>query len=190
MPTSDSSHGGGQNRPELPELADEHFKQPRELARDFGLCVKKIRETKARPPNSHGRGTCTTQADLAFDLHESWQRRTGENRTFDAAWVRKLEAGKVLVDMCLARCTAEALRADRDETTLLLQMAGYNGVAIVVLEDMGANLRDFEAQVAACVGQMAKGEMPLREVLHIMGLRRHVVSKEISRALRERGDLP
>src|SRR5579859_5796231 len=87
-----------------------YIKQPRVLAKEFGECFKAIRKTKLRPPRTHGRGSSLTQADVALELHDRWQYRTGEDRVVDAAWIRKLEAGKLLVPLALATCLAEAVK--------------------------------------------------------------------------------
>jgi predicted HTH domain antitoxin len=157
-----------------------------DLARAFGLCVKQIRHQKPRPSNTYGgRSEYLTQADLAYNLTLAWEHRTGEHRTLDAAWIRKLEAGETLVSLTLARSVAEALGADKDETALLLQTAGYNGVPVVVLEDLGVDTKDFEVRLAVCLEKLEQGVVPLSDVLRLIQMQRQAVSKEISRKLRE-----
>lgn len=157
--------------------------------KDFGISVEKIRKSKTRTSNPTGHSDCMTQLELAYAISDVWQRITGEDRCLDARWVRRLESGDTKVDLRLAECVAEALGATKDERMLLLQAAGYEGTLVVVVGDLGIDLREFAVHTATCIRGLEQGDIPLTEVLHVMKMQRQALSAELSRRLREKNDL-
>lgn len=161
----------------------DYLPDPWHQAITFGKVVFDIRCTKPRPVGSRGYSPHMTQPDLGVRLHEVWKLRTGEHRSFDAAWIRKLERGEIRVESRLALCVAEALSADADEKAALLQAAGFNGIAIVLLEEMGIDFESIQAMVNACLGGRDSSPISLNEVLGVIRRQRRVVRTELQRRI-------
>jgi hypothetical protein len=159
--------------------------QRREQAERFGKLVKRIRESKPRPPNSHGHSVFLTQADLAIRLHKIWKDRHHEDWPFDAAWVGRLERGQVLVDGEFARCVTEALEATRDERTLLMAAVEFNTLPEDVLEDLDIPVHDLPIRICVYIDQVARGESNWEDLLHVVHQLKGVVREEIVRKLRD-----
>lgn len=126
-----------------------------------------------------------TQADLAHKLTLAWERNKHEYRIFDSTWIRKLESGeaRTSITLELAWSIAEALSASKSETALLLHSAGYNGVALVLLEDLvdHVNAADFVVRIMACFPKLKQKAIPLDDVLHIVEMQMEAVRAEMSR---------
>lgn len=190
---SDIEHTRERLEEYLGEALENYLLSPQERNRLFGDWVKRIRRSKGRLPDSvgpqkpmsqkgrlpahAGRQRTMSQATLATRCTLVWWRMFNEVRSWDARWVRKLEAGKVELNQRLVACLMVALRATEYEAAMLLELAGYSGWMALLASRLGTR--------STILPDLQDNALPYDpdERAKLLEIRIRVVINEVSRRL-------
>lgn len=134
---------------------------PSEYDCEFGNRVRLLRTLKQRKSRAmKKRMTRAATEDRLFDF---WFEETQTDRHIKLFDVEK---GKVRITRVVAECIAKALDATPFERALLLEVAGYNGLAEFLAHELHA---DLDA-LAVAIGDVLSGKKTVGEMQFVMQL--------------------
>lgn len=160
----------------------ERHKQAVEYHGQFGYFHRLIRETKPRRARGRGRRDFwyVSRAEEAEALTHIWKSSTGEYRLFDASFISDIECGRRYVDRCLVECLADALEVNDGERAVMLEAAGFQGMAWLMMRLLGT-----EIHVQSCLEDIIASKITLAEAVEVMFLKLSTALAEVRASIQK-----